>query len=146
MNIDMQFLGLNDLINNVEKLASSSEMEAVNRKIIKEASAKGKNILKGKITRSKNNSKSGRKGYRPKGHYADNVPETNIKKKGSYLYCTLGETKEKGMYFYWNFKEWGTSKIAPVPVFAQAREEVQEILDSIGIKEYKRLLQEKLGG
>lgn len=146
MNINMEFKGLDELIRNVESLASESEMNKVNRKIIKIAADKGKELLRSRITRSKDNSKSGKAGYRPSGHYADNIPQTGIKKKGKFYYCTLGETKDEGMYFYWNFKEWGTSKIAPTPVFAQTKEEVQQVLDSVGIKAYEKLLREKLGG
>lgn len=146
MNINMEFKGLDELIKNVESMASETEMAKVNREIIKEAAEKGKELLKSRITRSKDNSKSGKKGYRPSGHYADNVPSTNIKKKGSFYYCTLGETKEEGTYFYWNFKEWGTSKIVAVPAFGETREDVEALLIEIGLKEYTKLLQRKLGG
>ncbi|MBZ9690712.1 hypothetical protein G9F69_004395 [Clostridium sp. M14] len=134
------------MIKQLEGLADSSEMENVDRKVITTVAEKVKNDIKPKISKSKDNSKSGKRGYRPSGHFADNIPQSNIKKKKGYMYITLGEENEDGEYFYWKFKEFGTSKMPPCPVFGEAREKAQKMLDELGTVEYSKLLQKKLDG
>lgn len=144
MSIEFELLGFDDIIRNLEDLADSSEMEVVDKKIITTVSEKVKNTIKPKIPKSSDNSKSGKNGYRPNGHFADNIPTSNIKKKKGSMYITLGEENENGEYFYWTFKEFGTSKMPPCPVFGQAREEAQKMIDELGVVEYSALLQRKL--
>ncbi len=146
MNIEFELKGFDDIIKQLEGLADSTEMENVDRKIIAQVAEKVKNDIKPKIPKSKDNGKSGKKGYRPSGHFADNIPQSNIKKKKGSMYITIGEENEEGEYFYWTFKEFGTSKMPPTPVFGEVREKAQKMLDELGVEEYSRLLQQKLEG
>lgn len=146
MAIEFELLGFDDIMKQLEGLADSSEMENVNKKIVSQVANKVKEEIRPRIPRSKDNSKSGKKGYRPHGHFADNIPQSNIKKSKGSMYIVIGEQNENGKYFYWTFKEFGTSKMPPTPVFGQARELAQKQLDELGVEEYSRLLQSKFDG
>lgn len=137
--------GWDEIINNVYYLADSREIDAINKKLIEEATVEAEKVIKDKFNRSKDNSKSGIKNYRPSGHFVDNIPKSKIRKNRSGMSRTIGETEKNGDYFYTQFPEFGTSKQPPVHAFADAREAAQNILDN-GIGEYNKLLQEKLDG
>ncbi|EES49233.1 HK97 gp10 family phage protein [Clostridium botulinum] len=146
MSIEFELKGFDDIIKQLECLFSSGEIENIDKNILTTVTNKMKSEIKPKIPKSKDNSESGKKGYRPNGHFADNIPQSNIKKKKGYMYITLGEENEDGEYFYWKFKEFGTSKMPPCPVFGEAREKAQKMLDELGTVEYSKLLQKKLDG
>lgn len=121
-------------------------LKEVAEKIVNEESEIAKNEVASKFPKSKDNSKSGKRGYRPSEHFKDNVPKSKIKKKEDFIYIVIGEENENGEYFYTKFPEWGTSKIKPALVFAKVREQIQKELEEKGIEAYSKLLQEKLGG
>ena len=146
MNIDMQFLGLDDLIKKVETMASSSELEEVNKKIVEAGVNFANDKFKAEFPKSSDNGKSGIRGKHPNGHFADNVPKTSIKRKGDYYYCTLGEKSESGLYAYARFRDWGTSKIQASHTFEKVKQATEEKLLEVGLKEYEKLLKEKIGG
>lgn len=146
MGIEFELLGFDEIINQVQGLVDSSELYSLNEKIVTTVTENVKEEIRPKIPKSEDNSKSGKKGYRPHGHFADNIPQSSIKKSKEGLYIVLGEENEEGEYFYWTFKEFGTSKMPPTPVFGQAREMAQKMLEDLGVEEYSRLLQRKLGG
>lgn len=146
MSIEFNLFGWDEIIQNVQGLADSSEVDHINKDVIEEASGKAEEVIRNKFPRSKDNSKSGKKGYKPGGHFIDNIPKTNIRKTKGGMYRIIGETKETGEYFYTKFPEFGTSKQPPHFAFADARQVAQEVLDSRGIEEYSKLLQEKLDG
>lgn len=146
MAIEFELLGFDEIMNQLSTLSDSSEMDKVNKKIVTAVAEKVKSEIQPKIPKSGDNSKSGKKGYRPSGHFADNIPQSNIKKSKGSMYIVLGEQNEEGEFFYWRFKEFGTSKMPPTPVFGEARESAQKMLDELGVEEYSRLLQQKLDG
>lgn len=146
MQIDMNFDSFDKILKEVEKLATSTEIDEVAEKIVNEESEIAKSEISSRFPKSKDNSKSGKRGYRPSGHFAENVPKSKVKKKKGYIYIVIGEEKDEGEYFYTKFPEWGTSKIKPALVFAKVREQIQKELEEKGIEEYSKLLQEKLGG
>ena len=146
MSIEIEFMGLDDILKNLEGLAFGSELDQVATKIIEEEAEKAKSEIASNFPKSKDNSKSGKRGNRPRGHFADNVPKSKVKKKNDFINITLGDEKENGEYFYTNYKEFGTSKMMPALIFAKVRETIKVELNEKGIKEYGKLLQEKLGG
>lgn len=146
MQIDMNFDSFDKILKEVEKLATSTEIDEVAEKIVNEEAEIAKNEVSNRFPKSKDNKKSGKRGYRPSGHFKDNVPKSKIKKKEDFIYIVIGEENDDGEYFYTKFPEWGTSKIKPALVFAKVREQIQKELEEKGIEEYSKLLQEKLGG
>ena len=75
-DISMEFLGLNEMQKEIERLSTESELKALNKKIIKRAGEIGLQEAEGQIRKkaySSNPMKSGRKGSRTGQHAADNV-------------------------------------------------------------------------
>lgn len=146
MDIEFELLGFDDIMKQLETLATGSELDEVAEKIITDEVSKAKSEIASKFPRSKDNSKSGKRGNRPSSHFVDNIPQSKIKKKDGYLYIEVGESKDDGEFWYTKFPEWGTSRQKPNLVFAKVRETIQKDLNEKGIEEYGKLLQEKLGG
>ena len=66
-DISMEFLGLNEMQKEIERLSTESELKALNKKIIKRAGEIGLQEAEGQIRKkaySNNPMKSGRKGSR----------------------------------------------------------------------------------
>jgi HK97 gp10 family phage protein len=148
MSIEMEFDGLDKIIDSLKELSSEAEMDVINTAILKEQSEIARNIIKSKLPKSKDVSKSGRKGSRTGKHYKDNVPISKVRKtKNGYLYMVVGiEKGDNSPYFYSKFLEWGTSKMKPRPIFAQTSETIQKNLDKKALKEYEKILKKKLEG
>ena len=121
-NITMEFLGLNEMQREIEKLSTESELKALNKKIVKRAGEIGLQEAEGQIRKkaySKNPMKSGRKGSRTGQHAADNVPKAASTQSGNY-----GEV---------------------IGMLAASRP-TYEALKEIAEEEYEKTLKEKLGG
>ena len=72
-DISMEFLGLNEMQKEIERLSTESELKALNKKIIKRAGEIGLQEAEGQIRKkaySSNPMKSGRKGSRTGQHAA----------------------------------------------------------------------------
>ncbi|WP_349398922.1 HK97-gp10 family putative phage morphogenesis protein, partial [Clostridium perfringens] len=66
------------------------------------------------IHKSRDNSKSGRKGSRPSGHAADNIPQPKFKKIKGRQYVIVGWDKsDNSKYWYMKIEEWGSSQRPP---------------------------------
>lgn len=145
--IEMKFEGLDDLIKQCEKLATGKQLEEVDREIITDCSKIAKSEVKKRMHRSKDVSKSGRKGSRTGKHAIDDIPTSNIKKKKDRLFAVIGwEKSDNSPYFYMKFEEWGTSKRAPHESFYPASKVVYKNLQVIGIQRYEKLLKKVLEG
>ena len=86
-DISMEFLGLNEMQKEIERLSTESELKALNKKIIKQAGEIGLQEAEGQIRKkaySSNPMKSGRKGSRTGQHAADNVPKKGTTQSGNY--------------------------------------------------------------
>lgn len=148
MEFEFKLTGLDELIREVEKVASGDEIDKVTKKILTEEAEVAKNKIKGGFPTSKykyTSQMSGKRGYRPNGHFADNIPVSKIKKKGDFINITVG-SPDDGEYFYSRFPEWGTSKQKGLLIFAKVREEISKEIESKFIEEYTKLLNDKLGG
>lgn len=148
MEFEFKLTGLDKLIMEVEKVASGEEIDKLTREILREESEVAKNKIKGVFPTSKykyESQKSGKKGYRPDGHFLDNIPSSKIKKKGDFIITTIG-SPDKGKYFYTKFPEWGTSKQKPLLIFEKVREEMSREMEVKLTEEYTKLLNDKLGG
>lgn len=143
MSIEMEFHGLKELIKTAEKLSTQSELEKVNKQALKECGQLAYNTVKPLIHRSKDNSKSGRKGSRPPGHAADNIPKPKFKKKNGMLYVIVGwEKADNSPYFYMKMEEWGTSIRPPHHAFGKVNSLLRKNYDEIAIKHYEKLIKQ----
>lgn len=145
--VEMKFDGLDELIRACEKIATGKQLEEIDREIIIDGSKLAKSEIKRRMHRSKDVSKSGRKGSRTGQHAIDNIPESNIKKKKDRLFMVIGwEKSDDSPYYYMKFEEWGTSKRTPHESFYPASQIVYKNLNAIGIQKYETLLKKVLEG
>ena len=75
MQITFNFKGLEELQKHIEELADEAEIKKVNKRIFQKSADVTEPRMRRHMARSANNSKSGKKGYRPPGHAADNIPK-----------------------------------------------------------------------
>ena len=76
--ITIEFAGLEELRKAIEELGSDAEVRKVNREIFRRCVEITHPRMKAKISKSSDNFKSGRKGYRPSGHAADNIDRKSV--------------------------------------------------------------------
>lgn len=144
--ISMKFDGLEELQQKFETLASDKEAITVEKKIVTKCRDHAAERMKGKVPRSGNNAKSGKKGYRPSGHAADNVPVSNIRTAGGRPTATVGwEKADNSEYFYVKFVEWGTYRMQPRDFIYNTLSESWNDFDRIAETEMQAFVDEKLG-
>lgn len=137
----IKFEGLDELIKEVEMIASESEIEKSNKKILKECGKKAQSTAKSKMPRSNDPMLSGRKGSRTGEHSADNVPLSGVKKKNGYQSIIVGwEKSDNSPYFYVKFTEWGTSKIKPFAYMESTKQELEGYFSKVAQSEYESLI------
>lgn len=144
--ITMDFEGLEELQKQFEALADDKETVAVEKKIVTRCRDYAAERMKGKVPRSGNNAKSGKKGYRPSGHAADNVPVSNVRMSGGSPTATAGwEKADNSEYFYIKFVEWGTYRMQPRDFIYSTINECWATFDGIAENEIQAFVDEKLG-
>ncbi|MCI9438465.1 MAG: hypothetical protein HFH85_15115 [Lachnospiraceae bacterium] len=141
--ITIEFAGLEELRKAIEELGSDAEVRKVNREIFRRCVEITHPRMKAKISKSSDNFKSGRKGYRPSGHAADNIPRKVTANYGEAGWGLLGDAEN---WFYMKFVEWGTTKQPPKDFIFNVREESDGDYSRIAEEEYQKLLNAKLGG
>lgn len=102
-DISMEFLGLNEMQKEIERLSTESELKALNKKIIKRAGEIGLQEAEGQIRKkaySSNPMKSGRKGSRTGQHAADNVPKKGTTQSGNYGELVGWDRGDTSPFFY----------------------------------------------
>lgn len=141
MDIKIEFEGLDELIKQCEELGTEKELEDTNKKILKECGDLAYKTVKPLIHRSKDNSKSGRKGSRPAGHAADNVPQPKFKKIKGRQYVIVGWDKlDNSEYWYMKIEEWGSSQRPPHHSFGKVNKILRKQYDNIAKKQYENLI------
>lgn len=141
MSIEMEFEGLDNLIKTVESLASEADIDNTNKKILKECGDLAYQTVKPLIHKSKDNSKSGRKGSRPNGHASDNVPTPKFRTKHGEKYIIIGwEKSDNSEYWYMKIEEWGSSQRTPHHSFGLVNKMLVKQYDDIATKEYDKLI------
>lgn len=144
--ITMDFEGLNELVQQVNALADENEMQQIERRIVTKSRDIAAERMKGKIKRSANNRKSGKRGYRPPGHAADNIPVSGIKMSGGEPSASVGwEKADSSAFFYMKFVEWGTYKMAPRDFIYSTINECWAAFDAAAESEMQNYLNSKLG-
>lgn len=137
----IKFEGLDELIKEVEKIASESEIQKANTKILKECGKKAQNTVKPKMPVSDDPMLSGRKGSRTGDHSANNVPLSGVKNKNGYQSIVVGwEKSDNSPYFYVKFTEWGTTKIKPMAYMEKTKQELTDYFSKVAQEEYENLI------
>lgn len=144
--MDIKFEGLDEIMVGIEKFYNEVEERNIDKKILKKCGEITIPVLKRNTPKSKDNKKSGRKGYRPNGHLADNIPTRVVRKQEGYYYMLVGWGKigRHTNWFYAKYLEWGTSKIPPVAMFGTTQAELEPQYDEIAKEEYEKALKEVL--
>ncbi|MEG1310659.1 MAG: HK97 gp10 family phage protein [Romboutsia sp.] len=141
MSFEMEFEGFDELVKTVESLASETQLEKANKKVLKKCGDLAYKTVKPLIHQSKDNSKSGRKGSRPNGHASDNIPPPKFRKKGGRQYIVVGwEKSDNSPYYYMKMEEWGTSQRPPHHSFGMVNKMLRKDYDIITEKEYNELV------
>lgn len=137
----IKFEGLDELIKEVESIASETEIEKTNAKILKECGKKAQATVKTKMPVSNDPMNSGRVGSRTGSHSKDNVPLSGVKKKNGYQSVIVGWDKsDNSPYFYVKFTEWGTSKMRPQAYMERTRQDLENYFSSVAETEYQSLI------
>lgn len=137
----IKFEGLDELIKEVESVASESIIEKANANILKECGKKAQSSAKSKMPKSNDPMKSGRVGSRTGQHSADNVPLSGVKNKNGYQSIVAGwEKSDNSPYFYVKFIEWGTSKIKPKAFMENTKQELNSYFSKVAQKEYENVI------
>lgn len=110
MEISYKFEGFEEVQRGVEALASPAEIRAINKQIFKRSADVAEPRMKKHMPKSADNSKSGKRGYRPPGHASENIPKKVTATKGEVGWNLTGDAEN---WFYMKFVEWGTSKMPP---------------------------------
>lgn len=149
LNLKMEFLGLDEMQREIEKLATESEVKKLNKKIVKQAGSVGMQEAEERIRKnaySKNPMRSGRKGNRTGQHAADNIPEKGSTRNGSYGETIGWERGDTSPWFYMKFHEWGTTKHKPKKFMLESAPPTYKALKKIAEEEYQKALKDRLGG
>ena len=142
VKMTLEFEGLKELQKKMEQLADDAEIAKVNKKVFRRAAAATKPRMESHMPRSADNSKSGKRGYRPPGHAKDNIPVKVTTKYGEVGWTLLGDAEN---WFYMKFVEWGTTKQPPQDFLYNTRAESEDDYSRIADEEYQAFLNEKLG-
>lgn len=139
--LNFETKGIEELIKRVEQLATPRELEKADRAALKRCGEIAHNTVQKLHPRSKNVSKSGRKGSRTFSHAADNIP-VKVKRKNGKLYVLIGWDKgDNTAYFYEKFVEFGSSQVLPKAPFKKAFSRTRKQLDKIFEEEYTKLFE-----
>lgn len=142
VKMTLEFEGLKELQKKMEQLADDAEIAKVNKKVFRRAADATKPRMESHMPRSADNSKSGKRGYRPPGHAKDNIPVKVTTKYGEVGWTLLGDAEN---WFYMKFVEWGTTKQPPQDFLYNTRAESEDDYSRIADEEYQAFLNEKLG-
>lgn len=149
MKIEIEFPGLQELVQAFERAASYEDIRAVNKKIVERSTHVVKRIMSGKIPRSADISKSGRcfgRKSHVSAHAADSVPIGKIKTRGEEVTAEVGWAKdENGEHFYTKFINWGTIYQPPRDFIEATRREADGELQDIAEQEYQEYLDNTIG-
>ena len=142
VKMTLEFEGLKELQKKMEQLADDTEIAKVNKKVFRRAADATKPRMESHMPRSADNSKSGKRGYRPPGHAKDNIPVKVTTKYSEVGRTLLGDAEN---WFYMKFVEWGTTKQPPQDFLYNTRAESEDDYSRIADEEYQAFLNEKLG-
>ncbi len=141
MKITFDMEGFDRLKTEVETLSSAAELNALNKRIYQRSADVTEPRMKAHMPRSADNTKSGKNGYRPPGHAADNIPKEVTARSGAVGWQLNGDAEN---WFYMKFVEWGTSKMPARDFLENTAEESKADYNQIAEEEFRRALNERL--
>lgn len=149
MKIEMEFQGIDELVKALEKCATDSQIQNLNKSIVTKAQPVIKNEMTSRIPKSKNQSISGR-GFgsksHPSSHAADAVPLNKVKTSGTRAEADVGWTKaDNSEHFYIKFINWGTVERPPQEFIYKAGRAAEGQIQQIAEKEYQDFLNRTVG-
>lgn len=148
---ELEFEELDELISKFEELASESELEAIDKECLKKCGQMAYKEVKKKMNVSSNHSLSGIQhagGVRetPSSHAKDAVPLSGVRKRKGKQVIIVGWEKNKAEdYEYYNFVEWGTSKMPPNHAFGGTNRKLFKKYEEVFIREYDKRVKELEG-
>ncbi len=147
MKMEMEFVGLEEIIQAFNQAASEDEIREVDKRIVTKALDFVHKTMKQKIPVSSDNSMSGRglKGggeSRPKhGHAKENIPIIKARKSAKGAVGSVGwEIDDNSEYFYMKFVNWGTIYVPPRDFVDSTKNETDEQMSRIAEDEYQNFL------
>lgn len=149
MKIELEFTGLAELMQAIEKAASDSEITEANKKIVTRLQPVIQQAMQNKIPKSTDIKYSGR-GFGSKSsvssHAADSIPLEKVKTKETRAEADVGWTKaDNSEHFYVKFLNWGTLKRPPQEFIYAAGRDVEGEIQNIAEQEYQALLDRIVG-
>lgn len=145
----MEFQGIDELVKALEKCATDSQIQNLNKSIVTKAQPIIKSEMTSKMPKSRNQSVSGR-GFgsksHPSSHAADAIPLDKVKVSGTRAEADVGWTKaDNSEYFYVKFINWGTVERPPQEFIYKAGRAVEGQIQQIAEKEYQDFLNKTVG-
>lgn len=149
MRIEMEFQGLDKLVEALEKCATEKEIQSLNKNIVTQAQPLIEAAMSKEMPKSRNQELSGR-GFgsksHPSGHAANAVPIEKVKVQGTRAEADVGWTKsDNSEHFYVKFINWGTVDRPPQEFIYKAGRAVEGQIQSIAEKEYQNFLDKTVG-
>lgn len=149
MRIEMEFQGIDELVKALEKCATDSQIQNLNKSIVTKAQPIIKSEMTSKMPKSRNQSVSGR-GFgsksHPSSHAADAIPLDKVKVSGTRAEADVGWTKaDNSEHFYVKFINWGTVERPPQEFIYKAGRAAEGQIQQIAEKEYQDFLNRTVG-
>lgn len=149
MRIEMEFQGIDELVKALEKCATDSQIQNLNKSIVTKAQPIIKSEMTSKMPKSRNQSVSGR-GFgsksHPSSHAADAIPLDKVKVSGTRAEADVGWTKaDNSEHFYVKFINWGTVERPPQEFIYRAGRAAEGQIQQIAEKEYQDFLNRTVG-
>lgn len=147
MDIEFEFEGLDDLIKRCEEVCELTTIDKTTKEALNECGELAYTTVKPLVRESGDNSKSGRKGSRPPGHAADNIPLPKLRKKKESIFVVVGwEKTDNSPFFYEKFEEWGTTQRPPYHAFGSASAKLKTSFEKIIMEHFEKLLKKTIEG
>lgn len=145
----MEFQGIDELVKALEKCATDSQIQNLNKSIVTKAQPIIKSEMTSKMPKSRNQNVSGR-GFgsksHPSSHAADAIPLDKVKVSGTRAEADVGWTKaDNSEHFYVKFINWGTVERPPQEFIYKAGRAVEGQIQQIAEKEYQDFLNRTVG-
>lgn len=145
----MEFQGIDELVKALEKCATDSQIQNLNKSIVTKAQPIIKSEMTSKMPKSRNQSVSGR-GFgsksHPSSHAADAIPLDKVKVSGTRAEADVGWTKaDNSEHFYVKFINWGTVERPPQEFIYRAGRAAEGQIQQIAEKEYQDFLNRTVG-
>ena len=148
MKIELDYKGLLELAEQVERMASDEEIAKINKKIVTRGEPIVKNIMKSKMPKSADISKSGR-GFGTLStvstHASDAIPVEDVKMQGTIASASVGWNKsDNSEHFYVKFINWGTIYQPPQEFIYKTGREADSQIEKIAEQEYQNFLNQTI--